>query len=132
MSVSLIISSTEHEMPSLTQVESRDDGIVIVTFEPSIHHLGVLHVEQLSKELQDVTRKGARRVILNVGNLQSCKSDAFGIFIDLHRRLTLVGGRLVFCGINADIMERLHIARLNEFFTITSDQDEAVRLLSGH
>jgi anti-sigma B factor antagonist len=69
-----------------------------------------------------------RLLILDFSRVQFLSSQAIGIVIILHRKLSaLPHSKLILCGVNAKLAELLRITRLDKVLTVKPTQTEAVK-----
>jgi anti-sigma B factor antagonist len=72
-----------------------------------------------------------RNVILDFAKVQYVSSQAIGIVIHMHKKLTgLTNSKLVLCGVPPKIMELLKILKLERILTIVPTQKEAVAIMA--
>ncbi|HYT90212.1 MAG TPA: STAS domain-containing protein [Gemmataceae bacterium] len=125
--------------------------------EPSFHHLqcrteqGVLIATLLTPELQSEELAGVVRdelhqaidahktakVIVDFQHVRFLGSAGFRPLISLYRRLQDAGGRLILCGLSAEVARAFAVTRLIKTgrtatapFEVTSDQATALRRLT--
>jgi anti-sigma B factor antagonist len=65
-----------------------------------------------------VEQQGARKLLLNFGNVEFLSSAALGKLITLNKKLQSAGGRLILCNIDPQIYEVFEITKLDKFFNI--------------
>jgi anti-sigma B factor antagonist len=71
-----------------------------------------------------------RLLILDFSRVQYLSSQAIGIVITLHRKLTaLPHSKLILCGVNSKLAELLRITRLDKVLTVKPSQTEAVKAM---
>lgn len=107
---------------------TRIDKATIVEFQipslmdpPKLELIGV----QLTALVDDMDR---RLLILDFSRVQFLSSQAIGIVITLHRKLTaLPHSKLILCGVNSKLAELLRITRLDRILTVKPTQTEAVK-----
>ena len=72
-----------------------------------------------------------RNVILDFARVQYVSSQAIGIVIHMHKKITaLSNSKLVLCSVPPKIMELLKILKLDRILTIVPTQKEAVNVLA--
>ena len=112
--------------PPLLDIRT-DDGVTVVKFT---------HWELMDEEVIDfvgrelielVNDRGCRRLILDFGAVRRMSTHMLGELIILHKKLQNVGGRLVLCGLNADLIEIFYVTRLTAIFTLFKEEEEARR-----
>ena len=114
--------------PRRRRLEVEDIGdITVVNFvdkkildEQNIQVIG----EQLFSLIDEL---GRNKILLNFKNVEFLSSAALGKLITLNRKVQAAGGKLVLCGIDAQIYEVFEITKLNKLFTIKKDEQEALQ-----
>jgi anti-sigma B factor antagonist len=81
--------------------------------------------DRLLKKIQE----GYSKVILNLERVNFIDSSGLGVIISVLKNLGQ-DGQLVVCHVNEAIMSLFRLTRMNRFFTICSDTEEAVNILS--
>jgi anti-sigma B factor antagonist len=80
--------------------------------------------QSLNKLVDDEDR---RLIVMDFTKVEFLSSQAIGIVISLHRKLTaLPRSRLVLCGINGKLAELLKITRLDRVLKVKKTQNDAV------
>jgi len=106
---------------------TRIDKAHVIEFRvPSL--MDALVLEEVGANLNKLVDEEDRRVlILDFSRVEYLSSQAIGIVIALHRKLTsLPHSRLLLCGVKPRLMELLRITRLDRVLTIKPTQSEAV------
>jgi anti-sigma B factor antagonist len=114
--------------PRRRRLEVEDIGdVTVVNFtdkkildEQNIQVIG----EQLFSLVEEV---GRRKILLNFGNVEYLSSAALGKLITLHKKLQAAGGQLVLCNIASQIYEVFEITKLDRFFKIRKEEEEALQ-----
>lgn len=101
---------------------------VIEFRNPSL--MDAMILEEIAKELYRlVDEEDRRNIVLDFEKVEYISSQAFGIIINLHKRLgALKNSKLVLCSIGPKLAELLKITRLDRVLTIKPTQREAVKL----
>jgi anti-sigma B factor antagonist len=88
-----------------------------------------LELEKIGQQLYHlVDAEDNRRVIIDFEKVQYLSSQAIGIVITMHKKLsTLKNSKLVLCAVNAKLMELIKITRLDRILTIKPSQKEALK-----
>ena len=68
-------------------------------------------------------------VVLNLSRLRFISSAFVAGMIALQKHVRAAGGRFVLCGMHRVVRETLHGARLDAFFDICDEEDEAIKSL---
>src|SRR5437764_1211336 len=73
-----------------------------------------------------VDEAGRYRIVLDLARVQSLDSRAAGGLLMLHRKAQAAGGRLVLCGLGAEIAALFARMHLSDIFEIHAGEQEAV------
>jgi anti-sigma B factor antagonist len=94
--------------------------------------MDAIQLEAIQKDLFKLVDEEDRRVlILDFAKVEYLSSQAIGIVIGLHRKLSaLPNGKLLLCGVNAKLAELLKITRLDKMLTVKPTQKEAINFLA--
>jgi anti-sigma B factor antagonist len=74
-----------------------------------------------------VDQENCRQMLLNFGNVEFLSSAALGKLIKLKKKLEEVQGRLILCNISPQIFEVFEITKLDRYFTIQKEEQEALQ-----
>jgi anti-sigma B factor antagonist len=74
-----------------------------------------------------VKEEGLRKLLLNFGNVEYLSSAALGKLITLNKELQKESGRLILCNIRPEILEVFELTRLDKFFNIKKEEQEALQ-----
>jgi anti-sigma B factor antagonist len=74
-----------------------------------------------------VDQDGLRKIVLNFRNVEYLSSAALGKLITLNKKLQAAGGRLVLCNIGSQIFEVFEITKLDKFFNIRKEEQDALQ-----
>jgi anti-sigma B factor antagonist len=74
-----------------------------------------------------VDEEGWKKIVLNFGNVEYLSSAALGKLITLNKKLQQGQGKLVLCNIDPQIHEVFEITKLDKFFKIKKDEQEALQ-----
>ena len=74
-----------------------------------------------------VEEMGRRKLLLNFGNVEYLSSAALGKLITLNKKLQALDGRLILCNIDPQIYEVFEITKLDRFFDIQKEEQEALQ-----
>lgn len=89
------------------------------------------NIEQMGQELVSLVEQyQCRLMVLSLEVVEFITSAALGKIIMLHRRLHRKDGKLVVCAARGPVAEVLESSRLNEYFVMAPDTDEALALLA--
>lgn len=121
--------STPSRQPHV-MVEHTDGGVAIVTFGDLKNIKEELAIASIDDRLMDlIEREGVRKVLIDFDGVTNMSSLFLGRLISLHKRLVLqLKGTLVLATLAENIFEVFQITRLNVFFKVAKDRDEALKL----
>ena len=105
------------------------EKFTVVEFKtPSL--MDPLILEEIGKELYRlVDEEDKRRLILDFEKVQYLSSQAIGIVLTLHKKLSqLKHSSFVLCGVGPTLMQLLKITRLDKVLKIRPSQKEAVKV----
>ncbi len=74
-----------------------------------------------------VDEEGWRKILLNFSNVEYLSSAALGKLITLNKKLQTAGGKLILCNIDPQIYEVFEITKLDRFFKIMKEEQEALQ-----
>lgn len=91
-----------------------------------------LQLESIGQDLNKLVDEEDRRMlVLDFSKVEYLSSQAIGIVIGLHRKLSaLPNSKLLLCGVNAKLMQLLKITRLDRVLTLKPTQKEAINSLA--
>lgn len=78
----------------------------------------------------DLTGKGTRKIVLNLGEVQYIDSSGIGELVKTHTTIRNQGGKLRLANLNKRVSDLLQMTRLAAVFDIERDEDSAVRSLA--
>jgi anti-sigma B factor antagonist len=111
---------------------TRIDKANVIEFRvPSL--MDPVQLESIGQNLNKLVDEEDRRIlILDFSKVEFLSSQAIGIVIALHRKLSaLPHSKLMLCGVNAKLMQLLKITRLDRVLTLKPTQKEAINSLAG-
>jgi anti-sigma B factor antagonist len=91
-----------------------------------------VQLESISQDLNKLVEEEDRRLlILDFTRVEFLSSQAIGIVIGLHRKLSVLPhSKLLLCGVNSKLMQLLKITRLDKVLTVKPTQKEAINSLA--
>jgi anti-sigma B factor antagonist len=99
------------------------DGISIMDAISGIVAIN-MDIERVSNSLLSGTDKA--RVVLNLSRLKFISSAFVAGMIALQKRVRAANGRLILCGMHPIVRETLHGARLDTYFEICENEQDAL------
>jgi anti-sigma B factor antagonist len=114
--------------PRRRRLEVEDIGEVTVVNFTDRKILDEQNIQIIGEQLFSlVDEAGRRKLLLNFGNVEYMSSAALAKLITLNKKLQPVGGRMILCNVDAQIMEVFEITKLNKLFTILPTEQEALQ-----
>ena len=108
------------------EVEPIGDVLVVNFVDRKI--LDEQNIQVIGEQLFSlVDQEGARKLLLNFGNVEYLSSAALGKLITLNKKLQQAGGRLILCNIDPQIHEVFEITKLDKFFNIQKEEQAALQ-----
>ena len=84
-------------------------------------------VDELGKELFElVDRRGHKKIIVDLSNVQFLASAAMGVMVTLRHKIEYHKGRLAICGLPGQLHQVFKFAKLDTVFTFYDTRDEAL------
>jgi anti-anti-sigma factor len=98
------------------------DGVTLVTFEEI----------QIGPGARDplyglVENDGHTNVVLDLSEICALSSLALGILANFQRHVDSRGGRLVLCGLNANLKQLFRLTKLDQIFAISETRQDALQ-----
>lgn len=103
----------------------RENGTLVVHLRGDVD---LRSAPDLHERLLTLLESPPQRMIVDLGAVHYMDSSGVGTLVDLKRRLERAGGRLVLVRPPPRVMSIFQITRLDAFFTIAADLEEARRL----
>jgi len=106
---------------------SRHNGVAIVRFEVRVI-LDAATLYEVSDDLLGLVDKhGLVNLIIDLGGVKFLTSRALGMLINLRRKATDAGGRIVIAGLAGDTTRVFKITKLDRFFDFYETTDQALQ-----
>jgi len=83
----------------------------------------------LREIVSELTEKGHKKIVLNLGEVQYVDSSGLGELVKTHTSVRNRGGQLRLINLNARINELLQMTKLSAVFDIASDEGSAIKSL---
>src|SRR6202045_3218314 len=114
--------------PRRRRLEVEDIGDVTVVNFTDRKILDEQNIQVIGEQLFSlVDQDGMKKLLLNFANVEYLSSAALGKLITLNKKLQAVGGRLILCNIDPQIHEVFEITRLDKFFKIMKEEQQALQ-----
>jgi anti-sigma B factor antagonist len=85
----------------------------------------------LREIVRDLADKGARAIVLNLGEVQYIDSSGIGELVKAHTTMRNQGGQLKLTNLNKRIHDLLEMTRLSAVFDIQKDETSAIKSFGG-
>lgn len=83
--------------------------------------------QALKRMVQAALKDGARRFVIDFSRTGYIDSSGLGVLISLSKEVRAVGGDLRLASLSEDLQTLFELTRLDTFFRISDDLDEALR-----
>ena len=114
--------------PRRRRLEVEDQGDIAVVNFVDKKILDEQNIQMIGDDLfRLVDELGRRKILLNFRNVEFLSSAALGKLITLNRKVQAVRGKLILCGITAEIKEVFQITKLDKLFTIHVEEQAALQ-----
>ena len=85
----------------------------------------------LREIVRELTDKGSKKIVLNLGEVQYIDSSGVGELVRTHTTVRNEGGQLKLVNLSKQVGDLLQITRLSAVFDIERDEVSAIRSLRG-
>jgi anti-sigma B factor antagonist len=85
----------------------------------------------LREIVRDLAEKGAKAIVLNLGEVQYVDSSGIGELVKAHASIRKQGGQLKLANLNKRVHDLLELTRLSAVFDIQKDEASAVKSFGG-
>lgn len=111
----------------MAKLNTQSDGDVTVVFFRDSAILDEANVEELGRELFDISDKGVKlKLLINFEKVEYLSSAVLGKLVALHKKMTKDKATLKLCCLKANIAEVFKITKLDKLFEIFPDQLKAI------
>jgi anti-anti-sigma factor len=108
-------------------IESRLGDVTVVAPKG---HLDTVSSTPLEERLRALIEAGARQMLLDFTELDYINSSGLKVILITAKHLDAVGGKLVLCGLSANVRMIFEMIGFSRILTIVPGRDEAVRALA--
>jgi anti-sigma B factor antagonist len=88
------------------------------------------NAQELKDLLHELNKKGTQSILMNLAQSKYCDSSGLGALLMAHRITKEVGGNLVLCCLQPNVLKMIQIAQLDRVFKIFDTENEACQGLS--
>ena len=85
----------------------------------------------LREIVRDLADKGAKAIVLNLGEVQYIDSSGIGELVKAHTTIRNQGGQLKLTNLNKRVDDLLQLTRLSTVFDIQKDETSAIKSFGG-
>lgn len=86
---------------------------------------------KLKDSLNDVIEKGAKKIIVDLHEVNFLDSTTLGVLISSLKKVRKKNGQICVTRLQPSVQEVFKLTRLNKVFAIFSENDEAIEFLNG-
>ena len=104
------------------------EGVRVVRFKTQ-NLTGILEVNRISDEIQNMIAQGVRKLVLDFKHVEHCGSAALGMMIAVNRKMQDVSGKLVLSH-PEKIEELLRVSKTQKLFQLADDPKIAVEMIA--
>lgn len=114
---------SESERNLVSDVRKAAEGtVVVLNGDVDLHHSPSLHAA-----LVEVASNRPKRLMLDLRGVPYMDSSGVGTLVEVFRRVTAYKGKMVLFGLSPRVRSVFEITKLDRFFTICEDEEQAVR-----
>ncbi|HVP10161.1 MAG TPA: STAS domain-containing protein [Phycisphaerae bacterium] len=115
---------SENETNLVRDVRRADDGtLVVLSGDVDLHHSPALHAA-----LVEVAGNRPKRLMIDLSEVPYMDSSGVGTLVEVFRRVTAYKGKMVLFGLNPRVRSVFEITKLDRFFTICENEEQAVKV----
>jgi len=112
-------------------VVSQVDDVTTVSFRAA-SLLDTATIENIANELYAlVDRQARRKILLNFSAVQFCSSQMLSVLLNLDRKASAIGGRIVICRMKSDLKKVFKTMKLEKVLNFAASEAQAVSLLNA-
>ena len=104
-------------------IESSADGVTIV--EPR-GRIDTTTAKPFGDRVVALIRSGANQILIDLKHIQYISSAGFRALLIAHKQSAETKGKLVLCGMSAEVRRMFELGAFLDLFTICSTRDEGV------
>jgi anti-sigma B factor antagonist len=85
-------------------------------------------IRAIGDEIVRIAEKfGSKQLILNFSDVRNLSSYMLATLVSVHKKLAALGGRMVLCGIDAELMRIIELTSLHKLFKICPTVGDSMR-----
>ncbi len=109
------------------QIERKKDHIAIVKLDGRL--VGEFQTIRLNDQIAELLDDNYNRIVFDMSELEYINSSGLNFFLKILTRVRKSDGEVALCSLNKLLLDLLVTTKLNLFFTICHDCEEAVEHL---
>jgi len=118
---------TEYRRLRIDEMGLDDVGNVTIIHFRQQRMSDLMEIEELGQELYELIEQPVhRKLVLDFSGVEFFSSAAIGKLISLNGKLKTRDGVMKLCNVRPDILDVLHVCRLDSVFDIRRDQADAM------
>lgn len=103
-------------------------NVTVVDFGDSTI-LDTMQIEGIAQQLYDLVDKLDRKqLVLDFSNVRFLSSQTLGVLLTLRKKLQIIKGRMVICGLRKQLYEVFRISKLDKLFEFQPDEEKALNV----
>lgn len=99
---------------------------VVIPFE----EIEVYNASELKEELSEIIEKGCLNIIIDLVNIEYIDSSGLGVLVSTLKKVKTINGNLILVSPKNPIKQILELTSLNKVFSITTDKEEALKIIN--
>ena len=108
-------------------IQSIKDVTAVRFLESSI--LDTRLIQQISEQLNElVEARNKKKLLLDFNAVKFLSSSALGLLVTLKKKLDLINGTIVICGMNKELQKVFKITSLDKLFAFADDEESALEV----
>jgi anti-anti-sigma factor len=104
-------------------IESNTDGVTIV--EPR-GRMDTVSAKPFGDRVVELIRSGCRQIVIDLRHIQYISSAGFRALLIARKQSADAQGRLVLCGLSAEVRRLFEMSAFTEMFTICGTREEGL------
>ncbi|MFH1406807.1 MAG: STAS domain-containing protein [Candidatus Omnitrophota bacterium] len=115
------------KMHPLVKVDKKDDIAIVTLVKPEVT---VEENEVIKKDLEDLVKGGARKIVLNFSNVKFMSSVVLATLISCYKDIKQAKGAMKLCCLSERVKDVFDVTELSKIFPIFQTQEDAIESLS--
>lgn len=108
-------------------IKSDQNNYSIIT--SNVEKLDASNAPELKAELVLINKNSVNNIILDLGKTKYCDSSGLSAILIGNRLCKDSSGKLVICGLQANVEKLIQISQLDKVFNITGDLETAKKMM---